>query len=102
MKTNELVGNIAVLQNMLNGATQEQWIALRAAMDALLQVKAFEDAEQSKWIRLEDKKPSGVGIYLITTSEGRIGTGLYFSDEEGFLDDVIAWQPLPEAYHKLP
>ena len=128
MKTNELVGNIAVLQDMLNGATQEQWIALRAAMDALLQVKAFEDGERGKWIPVEDRLPevhdmvdgewqqsdemlvcdSG-GLRFLASLEidaplENDGEDLkYWTDAGGLiLSDIIAWQPLPEAYHKLP
>ena len=57
MKINELVDNVSVLQDMFNDATQPQWIALRAAIDALLQVKAFEEAEQGKWIPVEKQLP---------------------------------------------
>ena len=123
MKTNELVGNIAVLQDMLNGATQEQWIALRAAMDALLQVKAFEDAEQSRWIPVEERLPetkepedgadweesdemlvcdSG-GCRFLASWEVDGDYSKYWVDAGGLqIYDIVAWQPLPEAYHKLP
>lgn len=127
MKTNELVGNIAVLQDMLNGATQEQWIALRAAMDALLQVKAFEDGERGKWIPVEERLPETHAPYedaAFELSDFMLVSGhmdVCGEDLEMFVaqleDDkpekawvlpdgemvyVDAWQPLPEPYHKLP
>ena len=57
MKKEELVGRIAVLQDMINGATNEQISALTIAIDALIQVKAFEDGERSKWIPVEKRLP---------------------------------------------
>ena len=115
MKVNELVGNIAVLQDMLNGATQEQWIALRAAMDALLQVKAFEDAEQDRWISVEKRLPEKNDRYLVTFASKTVSTSTWNKetfrnfgfdmDMIGVGEDnklkrfgVIAWQPLPEPY----
>ena len=128
MKKEELVGRIAVLQDMINGATNEQISALTIAIDALIQVKAFEDAEQDRWIPVEKQLPEVHDMVdgewqqsdemLVCDSGGlkflasweidapleNDGEDLkYWTDAGGLiLSDIVAWQPLPEAYHKLP
>ena len=48
---------IEVLQNMVANADGDEFIALRSAIDAVIQVKAFEDAEQDRWIPVEKQLP---------------------------------------------
>lgn len=53
----DYIKTIETLQNMVANADGDEFIALRAAIDAVLQVKAFEEAEQGKWIPVEKQLP---------------------------------------------
>lgn len=63
---------------------------------------------QEEWIPCSERLPEKSGSYLVTTYSDDISQ--YISDIDQFIyngmpngywingDDVIAWQPLPEAY----
>lgn len=56
------------------------------------------------WISYKDKLPNARNNILICQKDGYVSIGYYsqgqFLDLNSVeFDDVIAWQPLPEAYH---
>lgn len=53
----EIKETIEVLQRMVDKADGDEFIALRSAIDAVLQVRAFEESEQGKWIPVEKQLP---------------------------------------------
>ena len=69
-----------------------------AQSDALLQVRAFEEGEQGKWIPVDTYMPEKMDYYLI--SRGGVVEKDVFSDfKKDFLhDDADAWQLLPAPY----
>lgn len=106
---------IDVLQGMVVEADGDEFIALRSAIDAVIQVRAFEESD--KWVRVEDALPEDDGTVIVTIS-GKAGnihfdhaivTAEYYEGEGWCIDPfdfglkgawvkVYAWQPLPKPY----
>ena len=67
--------------------------------DARLDIEALEMAiqalEQTQWIPVSEM-PKEDGLYLVYTEEQPFVCP--FEDGEFFIDDVIAWMPLPKPY----
>jgi hypothetical protein len=71
---------------------------------------------KTDWIPCEERLPSEYGQYLYTDKNGEVHEGCYSPPNIGMIncwstceafgfvrlsdDDVIAWQPLPQAYKK--
>lgn len=117
----ELVKTVDTLQGMLSKVNDDEFMAIRTALDAVLQVKAFEEAD--RWIPCDEILPE---IYydetetymtsecvLVTGNRDGCGDppvliGFYEDDLDGrtywetvdgeMLFDVTAWQPLPKPY----
>lgn len=90
-----------IMKKMLGSAqSTDEFQAISASIDALLQVRAFEEGEQGKWIPVDTYMPKKMGYYLI--SRGGVVEKDVFSDfKKDFLhDDADAWQLLPAPYKK--
>ena len=71
------------------------------AIDAILQVKVFEDGERGKWTPVEAHMPEKEGYYLISRHGGIVEKDIFSDFKKGFLhEDVEAWRPLPMPYEK--
>lgn len=109
---------ISILQDMVARSDGDEFIALRSAIDAVIQVRAF--MESDRWIPVEDALPE-VHQYvddgaawdesddvLICDKRGNMFVAnwevdseyaKYWVDEGGMeFRDVVAWQPLPKPY----
>jgi len=51
---------------------------------------------QPKWIPVSERLPKEDGLYLVYTEEQPFVCP--FKDSEFFIDEVLAWMPLPESY----
>jgi hypothetical protein len=66
--------------------------------------KGYQDGlNADKWIPCEERLPSEIGCYLVTT-DGRyndiVDIAFYDSKVWYKASEVIAWQPLPQQYKK--
>ena len=52
--------------------------------------------EQARWIPVSERLPEDDGLYLVYTEEQPFVCP--FEDGEFFIDEVIAWMPLPQPY----
>lgn len=52
--------------------------------------------EQARWIPVSERLPEEEGLYLVYTEEQPFVCS--FEDGEFFIDEVLAWMPLPEPY----
>lgn len=52
--------------------------------------------EQARWIPVSKRLPEEEGLYLVYTEEQPFVCS--FEDGEFFIDEVLAWMPLPEPY----
>jgi len=52
--------------------------------------------EQTRWIPVSERLPEDDGLYLVYTEEQPFVCP--FEDGEFFIDEVIAWMPLPQPY----
>ena len=98
MKLKEVID---VLQKMVEKADGKEFIALRTAIDAVIQVRAFEVADSGRWVDAEDD-PSESGMYLVTLKSGSITVSMWTGKGNAWLPfgDVVAWQTLPEPYNR--
>ena len=97
----ELKEVIDVLQKMVEKADGKEFIALRTAIDAVIQVRAFEVADSGRWVDAEDD-PSESGEYLVTLENGYRAVAVWLKKVEAWsaFGDVIGWQTLPEPYNR--
>ena len=58
-------------------------------------VKAIPSAEP-RWIPVSERLPKDDGLYLVYTEEQPFVCP--FEDGEFFIDEVLAWMPLPKPY----
>jgi hypothetical protein len=58
--------------------------------------KAIETIEQTIWIPVNERLPEEDGLYLVYTEEQPFVCS--FEDGEFFIEEVLAWMPLPEPY----
>ena len=98
----ELKEVIDVLQKMVEKADGKEFIALRTAIDAVIQVRAFEVADSGRWVDVNDREPSEVGMYLVTLKSNSITVSMWTGKGNAWLPfgDVVAWQTLPEPYNR--
>ena len=99
----DVVKTIDILQTMLSELDGERFIAMRTAIDAVMQVRAFEEADSGRWIDAETKDPEKPGEYLVTLGNGYRAVAVWSEIGQGWLvfnGDVIAWQTLPEPYNR--
>jgi hypothetical protein len=54
------------------------------------------DIEYSRWIPVSEGLPKDDGLYLVYTEEQPFVCS--FEDGEFFIEEVLAWMPLPEPY----
>lgn len=57
-------------------------------------IKALE--QEPKWIPVSERLPEGNLLYLVYTEEQPFVC--QFENGEFFIDNVLAWMPLPEPY----
>ena len=57
---------------------------------------AIELLERIRWIPVSERLPEEEGLYLVYTEEQPFVCS--FEDGEFFIDEVLAWMPLPEPY----
>ena len=103
---------IEVLQRMVDKSDGDEFIALRSAIDAVLQVRAFEEAKETRrgWIQCSERLPKieregqRRGWYITTNGYGTVSLTQYefYHDflKTGWQSDIqiTAWMPLPEPY----
>lgn len=63
-------------------------------------IELINDTENSKveWMPVSDGLPNLSDRYLVTTRYDEIMTDFFTGDHFLQGDDIIAWQPLPQAY----
>lgn len=96
-----LVEAVKVLQKIRAESTStDEFKALCKAIDAVLQIQAFEKGEHGRWIPVGEIMPEEMGYYLVSRN-GVVEKDVYSDFKRGFLhDDVDAWQPLPAPYER--
>lgn len=96
MKANEIV---PILQRLRADVDLEnEYQALCKAIEAVLQVAAFEEGDRARWIPVGERLPEKMGYYL-TSRHGVVEKEVYLDFKRGFLHDgVEAWKPLPEPW----
>lgn len=57
---------------------------------------AIEALEQTMWIPVSERLPEEYDLYLVYTEEQPFVCP--FENGEFFIDDVVAWMPLPQPY----
>ena len=58
---------------------------------------AIKELEQKiEWIPVSERLPKNNGLYLVYTEEQLFVCS--FENGEFFIDDVLAWMPLPKPY----
>jgi hypothetical protein len=72
--------------------TVEEAVWLDEALD--MAIKALE--QEPKWIPVSEGLPEDDGLYLVYTEEQPFVCP--FEDGEFFIDEVLAWMPLPSPY----
>ena len=88
---------IGVLQDMVARSDGDEFIALRSAIDAVIQVRAFEESD--KWTPTEHAIPSTTGAYLVTCTNGNVKVGHFSTFNNKWTDArATAWQPLPKPW----
>lgn len=60
----------------------------------------YEERPNGKWIPVSEGLPNLPDRYLVNTRYGEIMTDYFTGNHFLQGDDIIAWQPLPEAYKK--
>ena len=95
----DVVKTIDILQGMLSELDGERFIAMRDALDAVMQVRAFEEAESGRWVDVEIK-PTEANWYLTQLRSGMMAVSWWSEEGEDWVafNDVIAWQTLPKPY----
>ena len=66
------------------------------SIETLMAEGEIYDIEYSRWIPVSERLPEEDGLYLVYTEEQPFVCS--FKDGEFFIDEVIAWMPLPEPY----
>lgn len=113
--TNEVAAN--VLRIMASGIElkgyTELWISgFREAYE--MAFKSLEERPQGEWILVSERLPNCNGCYIVTRmiEDTAISDVCYFdgqntwhsdnrvNHERPYLNDIIAWQPLPEPHIK--
>ncbi len=96
------IKTIEILQNMVANAEGDEFIALRTAIDSVIQVRAFEEAD--RWIPADASVPENDDKVLCqtVTKKGVVNMviGYYMGGRWccGMNSNVVAWQPLPKPY----
>ena len=83
---------IDVLKGLVFGTFDRTTAKEREALD--IAIKALE--QEPKWIPVSERLPEKGGLYLVYTEEQPFVCP--FKDGEFFIDEVLAWMPLPEPY----
>ena len=86
MTNKEAIGKLRLFDFIGSNEDEEFLTALEMAIQAL---------EQTQWIPVSEM-PKEDGLYLVYTEEQPFVCP--FEDGEFFIDDVIAWMPLPKPY----
>lgn len=96
-----------------NNVGRSDCISRQAAIDACLNgwnkdykeivadIKALPPVEQKQgWIPVSERLPEEEGLYLVYTKEQPYVC--LFDGREWYIDEVIAWMPLPKPYNASP
>ena len=68
------------------------------SIEALMAEGKIYDIDYSPWIPVSKRLPEEEGLYLVYTEEQPFVCS--FEDGEFFIDEVLAWMPLPEPYRE--
>lgn len=68
------------------------------SIEALMAEGEIYDIDYSPWIPVSKRLPEEEGLYLVYTEEQPFVCS--FEDGEFFIDEVLAWMPLPEPYRE--
>ena len=68
------------------------------SIEALMAEGEIYDIDYSPWIPVSKRLPEEEGLYLVYTEEQPFVCS--FEDGEFFIDEVLAWMPLPESYRE--
>ena len=66
------------------------------SIETLMAEGEIYDIEYSRWIPVSERLPEEDELYLVYTEEQPFVCE--FENGEFFIDDVLAWMPLPEPY----
>ena len=91
---------IGVLQDMVARSDGDEFIALRSAIDAVIQVRAF--MESDRWIVDSVPETEDKVLCQTVTKKGAVNMVIgYYADGRwccGMNSNVVAWQPLPKPW----
>ena len=101
---------------IIHKLNEPQAIYINEALE--MAIKALEERQQGEWIPVSERLPNTLGVYNVTRKLKEGETIYYISDASYFdgqntwhrdtginhgrpyLNDITAWQPLPEPYKK--